>query len=104
MNKWKECKIIKPNENRFFYTVYFLLKNIDFKNLNVGSTQPLVTKTDLKNIEIGFSSNGVLDYFTTWCESAFNKIEQNDNQIRTLSRMRDTLLSKLMSGEVRMKL
>ena len=96
--------IIKPNENRFFYAVYFLLKNIDFENLNVGSTQPLVTQTDLKNIEIEFPSNGILDYFTTWCESAFNKIEQNVSQIHTLSRLRDNLLPKLMSGEVRVRI
>ncbi|TRZ53066.1 restriction endonuclease subunit S, partial [bacterium] len=95
--------IMKPNENRFFYAVYFLLKNIDFENLNVGSTQPLVTQTDLKNIEIEFPSNGVLDCFTTWCESAFNKIEQNDSQISTLSKMRNTLLPKLMSGEIQVK-
>ncbi|MFH1563896.1 MAG: restriction endonuclease subunit S [Nitrospirota bacterium] len=96
--------IMKPNEERFFYAVYFLLKNIDFENLNVVSTQPLVTQTDLKNIEIEFPSNDVLDYFTTWCESAFNKIEQNVRQISTLSHLRDTLLPKLMSGEVRVSI
>ena len=96
--------IIKPNEDRFFYAVYFLLKNIDFENLNVGSTQPLVTQTDLKNIEIELPANDILDYFVTWCESGFNKIEKNVSQIRTLSRLRDTLLPKLMSGEVSVKL
>jgi type I restriction enzyme S subunit len=93
--------IIKPNEDRGFYVVYSLLKNMDFENLNVGSTQPLVTQTDLKNIEIELPGNDIQDYFATWCESGFNKIEKNVGQIRTLSRLRDTLLPKLMSGEVR---
>lgn len=93
--------IIKPNEDRFFYAVYFLLKNMDFENLNVGSTQPLLTQTDLKNIEIELPSNDILDYFVTWCESGFNKIEKNVSQIGTLKKLRDKLLPKLMSGEVR---
>jgi type I restriction enzyme S subunit len=33
-----------------------------------------------------------------------DKIFMNSIQIRTLSRLRDTLLPKLMSGEVRVKL
>jgi type I restriction enzyme S subunit len=32
------------------------------------------------------------------------KIKSNSIQIRTLTRLRDTLLPKLMSGEVRVKL
>jgi type I restriction enzyme S subunit len=95
--------ILKPLKNIHFYFVYFLLKRIDFENLNVGSTQPLVTQTDLKNIEIELPNNDILDYFATWCESGFNKIEKNVSQIRTLSRLRDTLLPKLISGEVRVK-
>ena len=95
--------IVKSLENIYFYFVYFLLKGVDFENLNVGSTQPLVTQTDLKNIEIAFPQNAKLGYYTTWCESAFDKIEQNVIQIRTLLHLRDTLLPKLMSGEVRVK-
>jgi len=34
----------------------------------------------------------------------FNKIQQNQAQIRTLEKLRDTLLPKLMSWEVRVKL
>ncbi len=33
-----------------------------------------------------------------------NKIKSNHLQIRTLEKMRDTLLPKLMSGEVRVKM
>ena len=95
--------ILKPLKDIHFYFVYFLLKRIDFENLNVGSTQPLVTQTDLKNIEFELPNNDILDYFATWCESGFNKIEKNVSQIRTLSRLRDTLLPKLISGEVRVK-
>ncbi|WP_024790649.1 MULTISPECIES: restriction endonuclease subunit S [unclassified Lebetimonas] len=36
-------------------------------------------------------------------EKLYNKIEINNNQIRTLEKLRDILLPKLISGEVRMK-
>ena len=95
--------IIKPNDKTFFYLIYFLLKSIDFENLNVGSTQPLVTQTDLKNIEVGLPNTDSLEILRVFCQTAFCKIEKNENQIRTLSRLRDTLLPRLMSGEVGVK-
>jgi type I restriction enzyme S subunit len=42
--------------------------------------------------------------FNEFCEPLFTKKMKNHRQIRTLSRLRDTLLPKLMSGEVRVEL
>ena len=42
--------IFNPFDNFFYYT-YFYLKNTNLKNLNRGSTQPLITQGDLKAIE-----------------------------------------------------
>jgi len=36
-------------------------------------------------------------------EPLFNKIKSNQTQIRTITALRDTLLPKLMSGEVRVE-
>ncbi|MDO8579158.1 MAG: restriction endonuclease subunit S [Dehalococcoidales bacterium] len=96
--------IVKPGNKKLFYPIYFLLRSIDFENLNVGSTQPLVTQTDLKSIEIRLPNNDALQFLGVYCETAFNKIEKNVAQISTLSGLRDTLLLKLMSGEVRVKI
>lgn len=94
--------IIKPNENIFFYPIYFTLKKFDFENINAGSTQPLVTQTDLKNIGIYFGIPKKLEEFETFCNNLFQKIKTNTQQIRTLTQLRDSLLPKLMSGEVRL--
>ena len=77
------------------------LLRIDFENMNVGSTQPLVTQTDLKKIEICLPDSSKLKEFSNRCTLYFKKINRNNNQIRTLIQIRDTLLPKLMSGEVR---
>lgn len=94
--------IVRP-ESIFFYPVYFILKRTEFENLNVGSTQPLVTQTDLKNIEFKLPSADILESYEKQCLTYFKKISKNKVQIRTLTRLRDTLLPKLMSGEVRVK-
>ena len=92
--------IVTP-ESIFFYPIYFILKRTEFENLNVGSTQPLVTQTDLKNIEFKLPSADILKSYEKQCSAYFEKISKNKVQIRTLTRLRDALLPKLMSGEVR---
>ncbi len=93
--------IVKPIESIYFYTIYFILKRTEFENLNVGSTQPLVTQTDLKNIECKLPGNEKLKSFERQSFAYYEKISSNKTQIRTLTRLRDTLLPKLMSGEVK---
>ena len=92
--------VIKPKED-FFYFVYFLLKDIKLEGYNVGSTQPLIRQSDIKEIEILLSGKEQLYNFETEADLFFKKIQNNQLQIRTLEKLRDTLLPKLMSGEVR---
>jgi len=94
--------IIKPKQPHYIYGLYFWLKNLDFASLNVGSTQPLITQTDIKNQELLYS-NGLFEKFANTVDNLFEKIERNNAQIQTLQKLRDTLLPKLISGEVRVK-
>lgn len=91
--------VIKPNN--FFNFIYFVLKNARLGDYNVGSTQPLIRQSDIKEIEVLIPSRKILESFEEKTESFFNKIKSNQSQIRTLTTLRDTLLPKLMSGEVR---
>lgn len=96
--------IINPNKSKYFYPIYFSLTRIEFENMNVGSTQPLITQTDLKKIEIKFPNEFKLEKFTEDCNLYFDKINKNTTQIHTLTQTRDTLLPKLMNGEVRVEI
>ncbi len=91
--------VIKSLNN--FYFIYFTLKNARLAEYNVGSTQPLIRQSDIKEIEISLPNNNILVNFEKQSESLFNKIYSNQKQIQTLENLRDTLLPKLMSGEVR---
>jgi type I restriction enzyme S subunit len=96
--------IINPFDEKFFYPIYFNLKSVDFENLNVGSTQPLVTQTEVKKIELKIPTKEHFEEFAKICSYNFEKIKTNQIQIRTLTQLRDTLLPKLMSGEVRVNI
>lgn len=79
------------------------LKNIDFKRLNRGSTQPLLTQTDLKAQAFLMPPQELLARYHAQARVWYAKIDANENESRTLTALRDTLLPKLMRGEVRVK-
>ncbi len=88
---------------QWFYFIYFTLKFIDLGRYNVGSTQPLVRQSDIKEIRIAIPNGEKLNRFEDFCESTFEKINRNSKQINALEKLRDTLLPELMSGETRVK-
>lgn len=93
--------ISKPLMDNSFYFSYFKLKSFNFSSLNTGSTQPLITQGDLKSIEIIIPNKSFLKEFEKVSTSFFEKIKNNNLAIQSLTKTRDTLLPKLMSGQVR---
>lgn len=57
--------------------------------------------TTLKSIQIALPENGIMNQFDSLIKATDSKIEANDLQILTLTKTRDTLLPKLMSGQLR---
>ena len=62
-----------------------------------------ISKSTFKTLEISVPPTQLLEKFDSIVSHLFNKIKVNLYQIQTLTRLRDTLLPKLMSGEVRVK-
>lgn len=94
---------IRPLRNEYFEFVYQVLSNFDINSLNSGSTQPLVTQTALGNIQLVFPSNTVLfGQFQKHIDTYDKKTTVNCTEVETLTNLRDTLLSKLISGELRL--
>jgi len=92
-----------PIDENTFELVYFSMKTIDYQSLNSGSTQPLLTQTTLKNQAIIAAPKKVSSAFHQQAGMLFKKILANDEENQTLAQLRDTLLPKLMSGEIRVK-
>ncbi|MCL2295345.1 MAG: restriction endonuclease subunit S [Spirochaetes bacterium] len=81
--------------------IYFFVKNLDLVSMNVGSAVPSMTTEVLNNLPLIKPPEEYLKKFENITDSIFEKIEHNNIQIHTLEKLRDTLLPKLMSGEVR---
>ena len=100
----KSVAILKPKfkvaEPFFFYS---LLKseNKNLIELAGGTTQSNLLLGDLRKYEVKYPGYSLVKEYEIKVTPIFNKILFNDNQIKTLTQLRDALLPKLMSGEVR---
>jgi type I restriction enzyme S subunit len=95
----------KGNAKYYTYT-YFKMKSLmdDFKLFNdTGTVFGSISKKDFDTFSIIIPPRDLIDKFQNEVKPIDNKIIKNCHQIQTLTLLRDTLLPKLMSGEVRVQ-
>lgn len=80
---------------------YFVLKNIDLESFNAGSAVPTLNRNHVHDFSITIPPVDLIKNFESLMIPNFKKIDSNEKQIRTLEKLRDNLLPKLMSGELR---
>ena len=77
-----------------------ILHRIDYSSMNRGSTQPLITQGDMKKVVVLVPDEHTLAKFEEFAGSLMAKWEENNKENIKLTSLRDTLLPKLMSGEL----
>ena len=94
--------VIPHNKCALFYLYQHIKNNEEFlKNMGRGGTTTLNVNTkSFSNIRLLIPSEIALEQFHGIVEGLFKKIELNMHESRTLSLLRDTLLPRLMSGEI----
>lgn len=94
--------------NSSFYTyTYFKIRSLmeEIKQFNnEGTVFGSISKSDLNALSIAIPSSKLVLVFEREVKPVNDKVIKNCEQIRTLEKLRDTLLPKLMSGEVRVDL
>ena len=90
--------IIKDESIRKY--LFYLLKTLNLASMNVGSAVPSLTTEVLNKIDIIIPKKEVLIDFEETISTFYSKMEENINQINSLTQTRDTLLPKLMSGQI----
>jgi len=94
---------IIPNEN--FISSEFLYLWAKIQNISgTGTTQQQLTVPDFSRTTLIVPPLEEMNEFTNYVNTFFIKIEFNQTQIRTLEKMRDTLLPKLMSGDIKVSI
>ncbi len=91
----------KAPYNNFF--LWCLLSKTNIEKAITGAVQPKINQENLRKLDfVKFDESKVLD-FNDITSSMLNKLNTNNLQIQTIEKLRDTLLPKLMSGEVRVQ-
>ena len=88
--------------------LYYLMRTRIFKQHCIGysngSTVLHLNKNAIPSFEFFLPPKNEIEDFTEQVSAFFDKMNLNMFQIRNLEKMRDTLLPKLMSGEIRVSL
>lgn len=72
-------------------------------SITIGSTQAALTISGLKQIIFKVPPKEIIKLAEEKLNAIYNKVDGNQIQIQTLEKLRDNLLPKLMSGEIRMQ-
>lgn len=94
-------------DSSFYSYTYYKLKSLmnEIKQFNEsGTVFGSISKSDFENINVLIPEQNLILGFQHKIKPIDEKILENSNQIRTLTQLRDTLLPKLMSGEVRVEI
>ena len=93
----------KLKESQTGKYIFYFLKTLDLAGMDVGSAVPSLTTQLLKNIDIVVPSTEITSSFDVSVSRFFDTMEENIKENQTLTTLRDTLLPKLISGEIRVK-
>ena len=85
--------------------LYYYLKSKSFReraeSYATGTTVLAISRDSVLNINFVKANNEVLNKFDLITKSILDRIKNNNLEIEKLQKLRDTLLPKLMSGEIR---
>ena len=86
-----------PNVAKF---IYHFINGKDLASMNAGSAVPSMTTDILNAMEVTIPSATTLAKFEILVAPMYRTMQENNNQSAKLAELRDTLLPKLMSGQV----
>ena len=96
--------MLRPEQENLRYYLYIWFKWLYGQSLiqgiKGGSAQPKFNKTDFKNLPIFLPPDDLLEQFHQIVKPMFELIDENNAENKALAITRDTLLPRLMSGEL----
>ncbi len=81
---------------------YQLLKRLDFAAFNAGSAVPTLNRNHIHSLKYVLPPKQIVKAYEEVAQSLHQKIMANDQQAQTLTSLRDTLLPRLISGQLRL--
>ena len=81
-------------------SLYMLFKHTQVKSIVTGAVQPKISQANLRPIPVVIPPENLLIEYNSQIEPMFALFRANDKASKTLTVLRDTLLPKLMNGEI----
>jgi len=91
----KEFKRVSPAY------AFHLLRGLDFESFNAGSAVPTLNRNHVHNLPIVIPTKPIIEAFDFQVMPLMKRLQANEDQSRALATLRDTLLPKLLNGELR---
>lgn len=93
--------VVPKPEIGMAYVYYFLKHNLPtIEGMASGSTFKEVSGSVMKSVPAKIPDGGTLSKFNDFCGPLFEQQKQLEKENRALTELRDTLLPKLMAGEI----
>ena len=96
-----DCSYIDSSCRNLLFVYFFLANNRKLlKHAQTGAVQPHVKPSDIHDFDIVIPPLEIIDKFQNLVSSSTIITGNNQKEITNLSNLRDTLLPKLMNGEI----
>ena len=94
--------VLESNDKLPFGYLKGFMSISDLSAYVTGSAQPQVTIDNLKVFKIVIPNKSIVEAFEDVSIQIETRVQQNNDQAQTLTQLRDTLLPKLISGQLRL--
>jgi type I restriction enzyme S subunit len=81
---------------------YELLRMLDFKSYNAGSAVPTLNRNHIHGLPYVLPDRRCVEHYESFALAIHQRCRENEKQAQTLSTLRDTLLPRLISGQLRL--
>jgi len=103
-----EYIVMRMKEQFHPYISYIIAKNKDFRDFAISSMsgssgRQRAQASVIKEYDLRVPPLEIIEELNHQLDRILSKLKNNANQIRTLEKLRETLLPRLMSGEVRVE-
>lgn len=81
---------------------YEVLRRLDFASYNAGSAVPTLNRNHIHSLPYLVPSRACIDAFEAFAMPLYRRVRENQKQANSLAEVRDALLPRLISGQLRL--
>jgi len=94
------ASLVSPSNPAHSCWLFLWLKSVDMELIKKGAAQPFVSNGDISNLKIVLPPNMLIEKFVQSIDPIFQRLSSLSAQLKSLEVLRDTLLPKLISGQL----